>query len=255
MLVSSIFLWAFLGASFALCTAFLQEYEVNHQVGRVVLGGSILGSIVISTALTLTARRFAAPRILTGMAAGGYSDQRIGRIFERLSAMMGIARVELREAKVGNAFSVVANGRKVVAVSPSLVSSLSDEETEAVLAHELSHFKNRDSLAKGLARLARVAFSFDPVIRLVEAAIHRELELLADRSSVKYTGKPLALASALIKVHSVPSPSLRGLGAGLFVGSGRRKWLSLYPDLQRRIAMLLRLANRAGPFEEAKVTA
>ncbi len=92
----------------------------------------------------------------------------------------------------------------MVAVSDEIVRSLTGEETEAVLAHELSHIKNGDSLVKGLARLARLAFPFDPMIRLLEAALHRERELLADHSSVNYTSKPLALASALLKACKTP---------------------------------------------------
>ncbi len=231
---------------------FLEEYHVNRGIGRFVLGGSILASMAVSAGLTVLAQRFAVPRILGSMAAGSYSDSKLVGIFVSLSRMMGIGRVELHEAKAGNAFSVSLKGRKIVAVSPSLIESLSDEESEAVLAHELSHFKNRDPLAKGLARLARFAFPFDPFIRLIEAAIHREREFLADRASVRYTGKPLALASALIKVHSRPSPLVPGVGAGLFVGSSGRRWFNLYPDLERRIEILLAMANRQEAVQEAR---
>ncbi len=252
MLFGSIFLWAFIGTSLVLCTLFLEEYHVNPGIGRFVLGSSILASLVTSAGLTVVARRFAVPRILGSMAAGSYPDSRLGGLFGGLSRTMGICGVELREARVGNAFSVNLKGRKFVAVSPSLVQSLSDEESEAVLAHELSHFKNRDALAKGLARLARFGFPFDPFIRLIEAAIHRERELLADRASVRYTGRPLALASALIKVHSGPAPQFSGVGAGLLVGSGGRRWFNLYPDLERRIEMLLAIANRQKAVQKAQ---
>jgi len=250
MLFASIFLWAFIGASLLLCTAFLKEYEVNRSIGRLVFGGSIIASLVFSSVLTVAARKFAAPRILSSMAAESYSDRRLWETFAKLSVRMGIVGAELREARIGNAFSVSVKGRKLVAVSPSLVQSLTPEEAEAVLAHELSHLKNRDSVAKGLARLARFAFPFDPVIRLTEAAVHRERELLADVSSVKYTQKPLALASALIRVHSGSVSSIQGIGAGLFVGSNGHGLFSLYPDLQRRIELLLKMADRLKASQE-----
>src|SRR5260370_9021932 len=112
-----------------------------------------------------------------------------------------------------------------------MVASMASAEVEAVIAHELSHLKNNDSQEKGFARLAKFAFAFDPILHLVEAAVHRERELLADRSSLKYTEKPLALASALLKVHSAYHAHSPRPGAGLFVGHNSRGFLSRYPDL------------------------
>ena len=129
-------------------------------------------------------------------------------------------------------------------MSPKLAGSLSSDETDAVLAHELSHIKNGDSGAKGLAKLARVAFPFDPVLRLVEAAVHRERELWADRVSVEFTRKPLALASAIVKANSESSGTATTNLAGLFVGGSGHGLLSLYPNLERRVDILLELARR-----------
>ena len=122
-------------------------------------------------------------------------------------------------------------------------SRISEDEVEAVIAHELSHLKNNDSQEKGFARLAKLAFAFDPILHLVEAAVHRERELLADRSSVRYTEKPLALASALLKVHSAYHAHLPGPGAGLFVGNNSKGLLSRYPDLDRRVQLLIDMAR------------
>src|SRR5256885_16824888 len=122
--------------------------------------------------------------MLGGMIAGTFSGSRLSETCAELCNKMGIKGVDLREATVGNAFSLDNGGRKVVAVTPELVSSMSPAEVEAVIAYELSHLKNKDSRGKGLARLAKLAFVFDPVLHLVEAAVHRERELLADQSSV-----------------------------------------------------------------------
>ncbi len=130
-----------------------------------------------------------------------------------------------------------------MAVSPEMVASMSSAEVEAVIAHELSHLKNNDSQEKGFARLAKLAFAFDPILHLVEAAIHRERELLADQSSVHYTEKPLALASALLKVHSAYHAHLPGPGAGLFVGHNSKGLLSRYPDLDQRVQLLINMAR------------
>ena len=233
MLLSSIFIWTLLGASLILCMAFLNEYNAGHEgVVGLVFGGSLLASLAFSGSMFLLARRFAIPGALNGMTRNSSAVPSILDSFDSLAQAMGVA-ADLREAAVGNAFSFSLHGRGIVALSSDIARSLSSEEVGAVLAHELSHIKNRDSFAKGLARLARLAFPFDPVIRLVEAAIHRERELLADRSSSVFTGKPLALASALLKACATPTPSIQGIGAGLCMGGNRKSLLSLYPDWRR----------------------
>ena len=227
-----------------MCTLFLNMYEWQPQrVIELVLGSSLVASIGIASLMSLLARRYAFPRMLEGMFTGDFSNSRLRETCAELCKKMNITGVDLREATVGNAFSLENKGRKVVAISSELVSSMSPAEVEAVIAHELSHLKNKDSWEKGLARLAKFAFVFDPVLHLVEAAVHRELELLADQSSVKYTQKPLALASALLKVHSAFHASLPGPGAGLFVGSKAKGLLSWYPDLDRRVQRLIAMAR------------
>jgi Zn-dependent protease with chaperone function len=219
-------------------------YEWQPQrVIELVLGSSLLASTGIASLLSLIARRYAFPRMLEGMIAGTYSGSRPSETFAELCRKMNIRGVDLREATVGNAFSLDSKGRKIVAVSPELVSSMSLAEVEAVIAHELSHLKNNDSREKGLARLAKLAYAFDPILHLVEAAVHRERELLADQSSVKYTQKPLALASALLKVHSAFQAGLPGPGAGLFVGRKAKGLFSRYPDLDRRVQLLIDMAH------------
>ncbi len=226
------------------CTLFLNMYEWQPQhVIELVFGSSLLASLGIASLMSLVARRYAFPSMLEGMIAGTFSGSKMSETCAELCNKMNINGVDFREATVGNAFSLDNGGRKVVAVSPELVSSMSSAEVEAVIAHELSHLKNKDSREKGLARLAKFAFVFDPVLHLVEAAVHRERELLADQLSVEYTQKPLALATALLKVHSAFHAYLPGPGAGLFVGRKTRGLLSRYPDLDRRVQLLIDMAR------------
>lgn len=249
---SSVFLWSVIGISLVSCTAMLREYLWNPDPTiRFVFGTSLLASVGISFILTLGARRFAYPRLLAGMTAGLYPLPLNRETFTSLSREMSLESAELHEASIGEAFSLVLKGRGIVAVSPKLVESLSPDEVEAVFAHELSHIKNHDSTAKGLARLARLAFMFDPVVHLVEAAVHRERELLADKTAVRYTKKPLALASALIRVHEFPNSSAPEFGAGLFVGGKRKGLFSLYPDFERRIELLLDMEHALNPATDA----
>ena len=129
-----------------------------------------------------------------------------------------------------------------VAVTQGIVDLLSREELEGVLAHELIHIRNRDTLTQAVAGTIAGAITFlgriltfgalyGPVTRdnrrggnplgllflivlaplsaaLLQFAISRTREFSADLGSAQITGNPLALASALEKLeamgHQIP---------------------------------------------------
>ena len=62
--------------------------------------------------------------------------------------------------------------------------------------------------------------------------------------SVEFTGKPLALASAIVKANADSLGAATSNLAGLFVGGSGHGLLSLYPNLERRVDILLELARR-----------
>lgn len=165
------------------------------------------------------------------------------RIVERCATEAGIPkpRVAIMQTPVPNAF---ATGRSpkhaVVAVTDSITRLLTPRELEAVIAHEISHIKNRDVLtltiasfvamiaalvmnnflfaamfsrrdsggAWILAGLAAVVVYF--VAQLLIMALSRYREFSADRGSAYITGQPRDLISALEKISSrmnyVPAP-------------------------------------------------
>lgn len=140
--------------------------------------------------------------------------------------------------KSPNAF---ATGRDpqhaAVAVTQGIVDLLSREELEGVLAHELTHICNRDTLTQAVAgtlagaitflgRILSFGAMYGPVTRddrrsgnpagllflvilapiaaaLIQFAISRTREFSADLGSAEITGNPLALASALEKLEEV----------------------------------------------------
>ena len=181
--------------------------------------------------------------VLWSMGAKEVSEQEAPRLHEtvtRLCAIAGIPRprIAVVNSNVPNAFATGRNPKNsVVAVTTSLVSTLDQGELEAVIAHELSHVKNRDVMVITFAGFLSTAAYFlfrnwlqygsgmtsssggrksDKaalliIIPLLAAvvwlisfllikALSRYREFAADRGSAILTGNPSHLASALVKI-------------------------------------------------------
>jgi heat shock protein HtpX len=202
-------------------------------------------------------------------------------------------RVFLIDEPHANAFATGRNpAHAVVAVTRGILDVLDRRELRGVLAHEIAHVANRDilvaSVAAGLAaaisNLAHlIAFSglmggrsadeeeggggsgllmmlVAPLAAtLVQLGISRSREYLADESGARYSGDPLALASALEKLHRaaeiVPTAAPTPATAGLFIVNpfgglaGRlAAMFSTHPPAEERIRRLHALARTLGSF-------
>jgi heat shock protein HtpX len=198
-------------------------------------------------------------------------------------AALPMPRVYIIDSPHPNAF---ATGRDpehaAVAATTGLLGLLDREEVAAVLAHELGHVRNRDTLimtmtatiAGAISMLANFGFFFrggsggrgNPLALLaamliapfaamiVQLAISRTREYGADRAGAEISGNPRALASALRKLDAVasrvPSPvAMRNpAAASLYIvpGSGGDSLFSTHPDTASRIAVLEQLASQMG---------
>jgi heat shock protein HtpX len=183
-----------------------------------------------------------------------------------------------------NAFATGRNpAHAAVAVTEGIVRILSPDELEGVLAHEMAHVRNRDILIGTvaatlagaimmLANMARFAAIFGGGSRddregggglellvmaivaplgamLVQMAVSRSREYLADETGARFCGRPEALARALEKIsgwsRQVPmnaSPAT----AHMFIlsplsGGGLKSLFSTHPPVEKRIERLLAL--------------
>lgn len=163
-----------------------------------------------------------------------------------ITAGLPMPRVYLVPEKAPNAFATGRNPEHaVVAVTEGLLERLDRSELEGVIAHELSHVGNRDILvgtvvvvlvgfisiladiflrsmfwgsagrrsgdsgnAGAVIFLVGIAFSILAPIAamLIQLAISRKREFLADTSGALLTRYPEGLASALVKISSDPTP-------------------------------------------------
>lgn len=217
-------------------------------------------------------------------------------VIDRLCATadMPKPRVAVSEMDLPNAFATGRNAdHTVVCVTTGLLRRLEPQELEGVLAHELSHVAHRDvaviTIASFLGVIAGLIVRFAlyaqlfggrgrrdqntavlfmaviAVSALVYAisfvlirALSRYRELAADRAAAMLTGRPSALASALIKVSGdiarIPTRDLRtaqAFNAFFFtpvLGSGTAlsHLLSTHPSLDRRLDQLAKISARLG---------
>src|SRR5438445_12974996 len=137
---------------------------------------------------------------------------------------------------------VVGGKDRSMLLSRGLLSILEKDELDSVIAHELMHLKHHDAEFKVFSRvLSRILF-FDPFSKFFDPAVHREREYLADEMGGRSTGKPAALASALVKIanQGVPAKATWGLS---FVGVAGQGIFSGYPPLEERVHRLLLLSD------------
>ncbi len=203
------------------------------------------------------------------------------RTIEKLCLEAGLPkpRIAIMPSPMANAFATGRNPKHaVVAVTDSIMRILDEKELEAVLAHELSHIKNRDILtmtvASFIAMIAAVIMNnflfmslFNRnegnawiIIGIVAAivwlistillmALSRYREFAADRGSAYITGNPKALAQALRKISAkmdtVPvQKRQQAEGANMFYiipalsGKTLASLFSSHPSLEKRIANL-----------------
>jgi len=180
-----------------------------------------------------------------------------------------------------NAF---ATGRSpkhsAIAVTQGIVKLLSKDELKGVIAHELSHIKNRDILVGSIAATIAAVISFAAMMArwgaifggfggrdndnnivgliamaiiapitatIIQLAISRSREFLADETGAKMTKNPFALASALEKLEQAGKIAPMRMGnqntahmfiANPFKGGLLMKLFSTHPPMKERIKRL-----------------
>lgn len=95
-----------------------------------------------------------------------------------------------------------------VVISAGTLNSLSPDELRCLIAHEVSHYKRRDNILKGLLLLCRNSLFVFPHVHYLFRWWRDEIELIGDEAAVLSTGKPMDVASAILKMQRASATNL-----------------------------------------------
>jgi heat shock protein HtpX len=251
------------------------------------VGGAAIG--VILAAVTNLGSWYYSDRIaLAAYGAQEVDYHQAPRLYDMVENLCDRARIPMPGIYIISTSSpnAFATGRDpehaAVAVTEGIMAMLPEDELEAVIAHELSHIINRDTLTQAVAAtiagaisfLAQFAFWFSPGGRdnqgpnffgllltymlapfaatVIQLGISRAREFEADAGAAQLTGNPLALARALQRLDStarqMPLDGNPAFAPLLIINPMKGDWLkslfSTHPSTEARIANLQQIENK-----------
>jgi heat shock protein HtpX len=261
-------------------------------VGNLIGGESgMMLAFLISLAMNFGSYWFSDKIVLKMYRAQEITREQYPQLYnsvENLATQAGlpVPKVYIMDNPTPNAFATGRNPEhSAVAVTTGIMNLLNKEELEGVIAHELTHVKNRDILVGTIAatlvgtitfiaRMAGWAAMFSggrderdrgnvfadlaliiiaPIAALlIQMAISRSREYMADEGSAQISGKPMALASALNKLERgnelIPMTNAGTSSAHMFIvnplsGKSVMKLFSTHPPIEERIERLQQIAD------------
>src|SRR6476469_4607421 len=265
-----------LGALYVVLIVALLAAGTGAVLVAVIAGGLLLAQFFVSDKLALHAM---GAREVTPAEA-----PELHAMIDRLCVQADLPkpRVAVADTDMPNAFAIGRSPSKAtVCATTGIMRILTPAELEGVLAHELTHVQNRDVLVMTIAGffatvaayIVQFGFFFGGdgdddgdsfvILLLVSLAVYaisfflmqalsRYREFAADRGSGIITGRPSALAAALLKISGtmdrIPQKDLRATSelAAFYIFPPRAKaavgnLFSTHPPMEKRIAALERL--------------
>jgi len=210
----------------------------------VAVFGAVAGGLTASTLISFLVWHFGNKAVLRRFPLRDLRAEEgwIGEYLSLLARFEGLRGVRLRIVESDEALAMAIGGKEPhILVSQGLTSFLDPDELETVVAHEVMHLKHHDAEFKVFSKvLSRILF-FDPFSKFFDPAVHREREYLADETSARSTGKPAALASALLKIVDRGAPTKATWGLSIYAPG--RGLFSRYPPIDERVHRLLLLSD------------
>lgn len=170
--------------------------------------------MVVTVLLSRRVWGFVATRQLLAQAVPVHADHALQRLTDRFCDAMAAGAVEVRLlAECPGGALATGIRRSVIVVDPAFLQTLDAQEVEGLLAHEVAHVARRDTLlAWSVGVFSDVTF-FLPTVHLVGRWLRSEREESADEWASRYTRRPAALASGILKVWESATPRVASLQA------------------------------------------
>lgn len=276
--------WLLIGVFLAIILglgAFFSQYYQNPSILTI----AIIFSVVMNIASFWFSDKIALS-LARAVPADSYQYKELHRIVENLSITAGLPkpRIYIINDPAPNAFATGRNQKNAaIAVTEGLLQILDRSELEGVIAHEFAHIGNRDILLQSvvailvgfisiladiftrslwfggnrdnrgsniLMLIGLVFIILSPIIAMIiQLAISRRREFLADATGALITRYPEGLASALRKISSSSAPMVRASNAtahmyianpfGAKRFAGLHKLFMTHPPVEERIKALL----------------
>ncbi len=257
-------------------------YAIGGQMGTILA----LGFAAVTNIGTWWKSDKLVLRMHKARAIGPRDDPELMRLVEQLArnAEIPVPAIYLIDNAQPNAFATGRNpDNAAVAMTTGIIRLLSTEELAGVIAHEMAHIKNYDTLTMtvsatvsgAIAMISQYGLFFGgsrnrpmngiatilmailaPLAAMViQMMISRTREYAADRAGAEICRNPMWLASALVKIsnrHTVMMSAERFPStAHLFItnpltGRGTDSLFSTHPDIRNRVAELQKMAKEMG---------
>ncbi len=240
----SIFFWGFIATSLVLCISQARMVAYARFGVPLAVFAAVSGGLAASTVISFLVWRYGNKAVLRkfSMRELGPSEAWVDAYVDLLARFEELPGVRVRVVESNDALAMAIGGKEPhVLISQGLMTFLDRDELETVIAHELMHLKHHDAGFKVFSKVLSRFLFFDPFSKFFDPAVHREREYLADEMSGRSTGKPAALASALLKIVNRGPPTKTTWGLSIYAPG--RGLFSRYPPVNERVHRLLLLSD------------
>ena len=211
-----------------------EPYQTNESLSWLLMALALLSFIGLALA------------VWRGLAAW-QATRRLVNVWLRQAAPVALAGIEIPAYRLRHPFPVVAVVgifRPRLFVAEQLFTTLTPEELDAALRHELGHLATRDNLKRTLLRACSDVLTIVPCGRALDRAWAESAECAADEHAARRNAlTSLNLASALVKIARL-APA--GTNAALPIGAYLLHAAEDAASLAYRVRQLTRLATPDG---------
>ena len=114
--------------------------------------------------------------------------------------------ISIFESAIAKTPMVIGAIKPVVLIPMGLLTSMTPEQVEAIMAHELAHIKRKDFMVNLIQLGTEIIFFFNPFVLWVSSLIRKERELCCDDMAIALTGDKIIYANTLVKCKEYGSP-------------------------------------------------